>query len=126
MQKNRIILGVLEMIVAFGAIPTGISMIISPDGSGMGLDLAWLERSPFESFFIPGIFLLIFNGILQLIGAWLTFRQSTFAGKFGIVAGMILIFWLLSQIYYLELTHFLQVVFFVIALMEIYLGRKLP
>ncbi len=126
MLKNRIILGVLEMIVALGAIPTGISMIISPDGSGIGLDLAWLESSPFESFLIPGIFLLFFNGILQLTGAWLTFRKSTVAGHFGMAVGMILIFWLLAQIYYLELTHFLQVVFFVIGLFEVYLGRKLP
>ncbi len=125
MQKNRIILGVLEMIVALGAIPSGISMIISPDGSGMGLDVAWLEHAPFDSFLIPGIFLLIFNGILQLTGAWLTFRKSAVAGNFGMAVGMILIFWVLVQIYYLELTNFLQVVFFVIGLIEIYLGRKL-
>jgi hypothetical protein len=125
MQKNRIILGVLEMIVALGAIPSGISMILTPDGSGMGLDVAWLERSPFESFLVPGIFLLVFNGILQLMGAWLTFRRSTVAGIFGVAVGLVLIFWLLAQIYYLELTHFLQVVFFVIGLLEIYLGRKL-
>lgn len=126
MLKNRIILGVLEMIVALGAIPTGISMIIRPDGSGMGLDLARLESSPFESFLIPGIFLVFFNGILQLTGAWLTFRKSTVAGHFGMAVGIILIFWLLAQIYYLGLTHFLQIIFFIIALIEIYLGRKLP
>lgn len=126
MQKNRIILGVLEMIVALSAIPTGISMIISPDGSGMNLDLAWLDRSPFESFLIPGVFLLVFNGILQLTGAWLTFRKSTVSGNFGMAVGLILIFWLLAQVYYLELTHFLQVVFFVIGVFEVYLGRKLP
>lgn len=126
MLKNRIILGVLEMIVALSAIPTGISMIISPDGSGMGMDLTWLESSPFESYLIPGIFLVFFIGILQLTGAWLTFRKSTVAGNFGMAVGMILIFWLLAQIYYLELTHFLQVVFFVIGLFEIYLGKKLP
>lgn len=125
MQKNRIILGILEMIVALGAIPAGISMIFTPDGSGIGLDLAWLERSPFETFLVPGIFLLVFNGVLQLIGAWLTFRRVAVAGIFGVAVGLVLIFWLLAQIYYLELTHFLQVVFFVIGLMEIYLGRKL-
>ena len=126
MLKNRIILGVLEMIVALSAIPAGTSMIISPDGSGMGLNLAWLDSSPFESYLIPGIFLLFFNGILQLTGAWLTFRKSTVAGNFGMALGMILIFWLLVQIYYLELTHILQVVFFIIGLFEVYLGRKLP
>lgn len=125
MQKNRLILGVLEMVVALSAIPAGISMIIGPDGSGMDLDPSWLERSPFESFLFPGIILLIFIGILQLIGAWLTFRRSMIAGIFGVAVGLILIFWLLAQIYYLELTHFLQVVFFVIGLLEVYLGRKL-
>ncbi|MDH3699146.1 MAG: hypothetical protein OER83_01075 [Flavobacteriaceae bacterium] len=125
MQKNRIILGVLEMIVALSAIPSGISMIFTPDGSGMGLDLAWLERSPFETFLVPGIFLLVFNGFLQFVGAWLTFRRNTVAGIFGVAVGLVLIFWLFAQVYYMDLTHFLQVVFFVVGLMEIYLGRKL-
>ncbi len=123
MKKIAISLGVIECFVAFMALPAGLSLISQPDGSGIGISHEILDGSPFVDFFIPGIFLFVINGILQLLGAIFSFRKKSYAGVMGIILGILLMVWIIIQVYITNgIVHFLQPLFFVIGALEIILG----
>ena len=61
---NRIynIEGIIQLFVSIGAIPAGIMMIITPDGSLLGMEEI-VDVIPFDNLIIPGILLILFNGL---------------------------------------------------------------
>ena len=60
-----------------GAIPAGIMFIIAPDGRLLGIPTSALARSPFTSYLIPGILLLVINGICPFINIYALTRRPT-------------------------------------------------
>jgi hypothetical protein len=65
-QMYKSILIALLGFLAIGAIYGGIVLVISPDGSFLGIPLELIRNSPFDSFFIPGIILLTVFGIFPI------------------------------------------------------------
>jgi hypothetical protein len=122
LNKRLIFLGVFQTITALGAIPAGLSLIFQPDGSGLGLPLQILTDSPFENFFIPGIFLFFVNGLCNVLGSFLSFRKSTIAGMVGLILAILLILWICIQVLITGLIHFLQPTFFGIGMVELILS----
>ena len=118
-RKLFIILGALQAFVALGAIPAGFSIIFKPDGSGLGMTLDILKNSPFKDFLIPGLFLFIVNGILNLVASVLSFLKYKLAGQFGILLGMFLMLWIIIQVYFISLSSFLQPLMFIIGLIGV-------
>jgi hypothetical protein len=123
-MKRKIIIaqGILLTFVAIGAIPAGFSMIIQPDGSGLGLTTDLLKNSPFPDFLIPGLFLFFVNGVLNLAVAILSFLNSRFSGVSAMLLGAALVAWICVQVYYISLSSFMQPMFFLIGLAEVVLG----
>ena len=128
LSKN--LLGIIQSFTAVMAIPAGISLILDTSGNSLGLPDEILQSTPFDSYLIPGLALLIGNGIFHLIGAILSFRRDSRSGLLGIGLGIFLLFWIIIQVYYIGNVHFLQPLFFGIALAEIVLSvlvhRKMP
>jgi hypothetical protein len=122
MKRTSVILGIIQCVVAAGAIPVGLSMVLQPDGSGVGMSTDLLRASPFPNFLIPGLFLLIINGILNVAGAVLSFRRNRYTGEIGLLLGISLLLWMCVQIYFVGLLFFLQPLFFIVALIEIALS----
>jgi hypothetical protein len=122
MKRVANILGIVQVFIAVGAIPAGLSMIINPDGSDIGLPIDLLSNSPFQNFLIPGLFLFIVNGLFTAIGAFLSFTRNKYAGISGMGLGFILMLWISIQVYFIGLTHLLQPTYFLIGLVEMILG----
>lgn len=122
MKKYFIILGCVQAFIALGAIPAGYGYLSDTSGAGMGASLELLKNSPLTSFLIPGLFLLIVNGFGNLAGAFLSFRKNKFAGKAGLLLGIILCLWLIIQVYWIGLISFMQPMFLVIGIIEAVLG----
>jgi len=74
------ILCFLLLFLTVGAIYGGISLILAPDGSLLGMQPGWLDKSPFSNYLIPGILLTVFMGIFPLITLFglLTKNQNPF------------------------------------------------
>lgn len=125
MKKATIILGWIQALVAIGAIPAGLSVIIDPSGSAIGAPIEMLQYSPFQNFLIPGIFLLTFNGIFHAIGAWSSLTRKSFAGNLGLWLGLILITWIIVQVYFLRSIHYLHVLYLVVGGIETVLAYKI-
>ena len=125
MKTYRIILGSLQLFIAIGAIPAALGFLADPSGKGMGTSTAMLAHSPFTTFLIPGLFLLVVNGLGNVLGSVLSFMNNRMAGKAGLLLGVVLCLWMLFQVYWIGLTSFLQPCFFVVGVTELFLGWKL-
>lgn len=122
MKKYFIILGCVQAFIALGAIPAGYGYLSDTSGVSMGASLELLKNSPLTSFLIPGLFLLLVNGFGNLAGAFISFRKNKFAGKAGLLLGIILCLWLIIQVYWIGLISFMQPMFLVIGIIEAVLG----
>lgn len=124
LKKGAFFLGIIQIFVAIGAIPAGLSLILDPSGNGLGISTEILLGSPFRDFFIPGLFLFVVNGLFNILGAVLSFRRNKYTGIFGLGLGIFLVMWVSIQVYITGLIHFLQPLFLVIGIIEIILSYK--
>ncbi len=124
-KRIALSLGIIQSFVAIMAIPAGLSFILQPDGSGIGIPVDALSGTPFSNYLIPGIILLAFNGILSAIGATMSFIKHRYAGILGLGLGIFLVVWICFQVYFIGLIHFLQPFFFIIGAVEVFLSDRL-
>lgn len=98
----NIVVGLLLLFNAFGAIYGGWSLITHTDGSGLGMTLDLLKGSPFSNYLIPGIVLFVANGLFGFFVFFsLVFRFRSVA--FLIIAqGAILLGWIIIQIFMIQ------------------------
>lgn len=69
MKKSDFLPGVLIFLLgflSFSAIGGGIMLIISPEGTEIQMPLELLDNSPFKSFLLPGIILLVSFGLIPV------------------------------------------------------------
>ncbi len=94
----RIVAIVLLLLNAIGAIYGGAILIYDPSGEFIQMPLELLDHSPFSNFLIPGIILLLFNGLLSLVAAFVTLKRYKFYPLLTVSQGIVLITWLTVQL----------------------------
>lgn len=122
MKKYFIILGILQVITAIGAIPAGIGYLIDTTGAAMGGSVEMLANSPLSSFLIPGLFLVIIHGLGNIVLAVFSLRKMPVAGISSLGMGIVLCLWIIIQVYWIGLISFLQPLFLAVGIVEIVLG----
>ncbi len=118
-------LGCLQLFIGIGAVAGGFGLVSAPNGSALGIPLELLEHSPFQDYFIPGLVLLVVNGLGNLAGGILTLRRSRTAGEVAIALGTFLVLWIVLQVAFFRTVSWLHVVYFVIGVIEAGLGLRL-
>jgi len=119
-----VILEIIQIFIAVGAIPAGLAMLVDPSGAKIGMPIEMLSNSPFSNFLIPGLFLISFIGLGSFIGGIITIKRMKLTGLFAIGLGTSLIIWLLAQFYWIGF-HWLQAVYFVLGTVEFILGLQI-
>ena len=94
----RILAIFLLMFLGFGGIYGAWMLISDPSGGKFQWSLDLLNGTPFKSFLIPGIVLMLSNGILPLIVAAATILKRRNAGWLILIQGGITIGWLTAQL----------------------------
>jgi len=103
----------------------GISLIIDPSGSNLQLSTAFLESTPFTSFLIPGIILLIFLGVFPCITAYglisrrklrvanrvNIYKRKHWAWTYSLYCGIMLVLWIDIQVMMLGGGYILQSIY---------------
>ncbi|RYU95446.1 hypothetical protein [Emticicia agri] len=116
---------ILLLFNGFGALYGGVRLITQPDGSSLGLPLSLLANSPFHDFLIPGILLLLSNGVAS-IGASISFTLKPRKLAWVIWAqGVILLIWLIVQVIMIKTLHPLQFILGAVGVALIWLGREI-
>lgn len=101
----------LELFTAIGAIPVGIAFITDPSGGSMGLPHGWIEATVFKSYLVPGLYLLLMNGVGMLLTAGLTVTRHWSAPWLTATLGGGLVVWILVQLLVMPENSLLQAMF---------------
>ena len=105
---------ILEVLTGILALPVGWSFIQDPTGSSLGLPQGWIESTMFGSYLIPGIYLLVMNGLAMIAVAALSIRRHWIAPWLTGALGVGLIIWIAVEIGTLPETMVLTWVFLAI------------
>lgn len=114
-SAQRWLLAVLLFFVALTAIGGGATLTLRPDGSLMEAPPSMLRYSPFASFLIPGLLLLVIIGGGNAIAGLLVARNSRLAGYAAFFAGSALLVWISTEMILLRSHHWLQVGYLLLA-----------
>jgi len=76
----------------------GIVFLIDPSGELVEMPLSHLDKLPIDTFFWPGLFLLIAYGLGSAIITYGLLRQLFWAPVAGLLLGLVLIAWVIGQI----------------------------
>lgn len=74
---------------------------------------SWLRNTDFHSNYFPGVILMAVVGGSSLIAATALLKRSDGWPLASIVAGIIMLFWILGEVASIQAFHFLQVVYVV-------------
>ncbi len=118
-------LGALQVLVGLGAVGGGLGLALDPRGANIGLPLELLEGSPFSSYLIPGIVLLTVNGLGSLVGAAASFTRRRYAGELAMALGAFLVAWIVVQVYWIRVFHWLHALYLGLGSLELILGLLL-
>ncbi|MCL5409794.1 MAG: hypothetical protein M1607_02970 [Patescibacteria group bacterium] len=112
----KVVIVLIELYVGFTAVMGGYKLIST---NGMGMPLTLLARSPFTSFFWPGIILAVIVGGTQLIAALFWIAKDKIAPELATIAGFGLLIWLFTEVYLIGEAHFLQAVYFTLGILSL-------
>ncbi|MDD3743519.1 MAG: hypothetical protein PHX54_07865 [Lentimicrobiaceae bacterium] len=100
----RLIWGSLLVILALNAFGGGYYAL----AGAKGIPVEWLKGSPFHSYVIPGLFLLIVIGGGALVTAIMVFAGHRKAFLWNLILCLIVFAWLIIQVSIIGLVSFMQ------------------
>ncbi|KHL91278.1 hypothetical protein QW71_35575 [Paenibacillus sp. IHB B 3415] len=117
------LLFVLQAFLGLGAVAGGLVLLADPSGEMIGMPASLLERSPFDSYAIPGILLLVIFGLLPLMVLYGLFKQPEWswgyaltpfkalhaAWSFSLYIGFGQIIWIMVQTYMMDTVSIVHV-----------------
>ncbi|MBS1919514.1 MAG: hypothetical protein JST17_04595 [Bacteroidetes bacterium] len=117
----RYTLGFLLALLSLNAFAGGYYGIAGAEN----VPLEWLEGSPFSSYFIPSLILLVCVGGSSLFACIVVFMRHRIATKASCICGMITLLWLTVQIAIIGYVSWMQPVTVIGALIILFLSSKL-
>jgi len=124
-RKNKDLvtgLGILQLLIGLGAVGGGLVLILDPSGSNLGIPVELLKSTPFSTYLVPGIVLLMVNGLGSLVGAAASFTRHRFAGETAMALGVFLVAWIMLQVYWFASFHWLHALYLGLGILEFVLG----
>jgi hypothetical protein len=111
----------LQLLMGFVALTCGGLLMVN----GLGMPQSTLDQSPFDDFLIPGMTLALIVGGSLLISARLIWIKHQLAQLFSVLAGWILLGWIVIESLMVPDGRPLQAAIFIYAFIIINLGWKL-
>jgi len=113
MKKLYVVIPVLHWFVGIGALAGGLAAVLNPE-SPMGISKNSLKLGPFTNFLIPGLFLMIVIGLLNIIEGFLVMKKVTYHEVISGGLGAVLIGWIVIQCIFLWTINLLHVIYFIL------------
>ncbi len=118
----RITLIVLEIVIGVAAVGGGVYALLGAPS----VSREWLQRTPFRSYAIPGVFLLVVVGGIMFFSAGLLVTEAGVARLVSLEAGIVLIAWIGIQVSMIGYRHWLQPLFGALGVAVVALSFLLP
>lgn len=124
------------LLLSIGALICGAMIMIKPNGSLIGLSMDIAQHMPFANFFIPGLCLFLFLGVLPLITAitlmpqhppnWIEkiniYDEYRAGWMLALFSGFGTLIWITVQHQMTQVFHVLQTIYAVIGLLILILA----
>jgi hypothetical protein len=117
-----VLLIIIEFFNGLSGLAGGYGLIADPSAATLGMELSWLEGTPFNDYLIPGIVLLTFNGLGNTIAAILSLRKNKYMNGVAVFFGFGMMIWIASQVLWIGHKSFLQPLYFTTGLAQALLG----
>ena len=117
-------LGALQFFIGLTAIAGGFRLVSNPNGIP-DFPIEWLSNSPFTSYFIPGLVLLIIIGFGNVLAGPVTFLRKRYSGSIATLLGIFLILYMIIEVWFIGLRNFLQPLYFILGVTVLILGLKM-
>jgi len=85
---------------------------------------SWIQHTDFNSQYFPGVILMAVVGGGSLIAALAMAKQAVGWQLSSILAGVIMLFWIVGEIASIRAFHFLQVIYFVTGVAVVWFTPK--
>ena len=118
-------LGSLQFFIGLGAVGGGLGLVLEPSGANLGMTVEMLSHSPFSDYLIPGLVLLIVNGLGNIAGCISSFKLFHYAAEIALVLGSFLVAWILIQVYWIHTFHWLHGLYIILGIIELAIGLLL-
>jgi hypothetical protein len=109
MKRTRIALIVIQLLVMVNAFGGGFYGL----NGAKAIPRAWLDGSPFHSFFIPSLFLFVVIGGGMLVATIVQLRTARLAPWFSLGMGILLMLWIVVQVSIIGYVSWMQPTSFV-------------
>jgi hypothetical protein len=93
----KTILLILVSFIAITALGSGMLLLYRTDGSALQLPPYIIQHTPFDNYFLPGIFLLLI-GLINMVGVFMYMAEHHLAYKVIIAGGLSLTAWMIVQL----------------------------
>lgn len=103
-RRTRALLGGFLAFLALNAIGGGWYGLAGAEG----VPTAWLDGSPFDSYVIPSLILLVVVGGSHLFAAVAVFTRARIACASAFIAGGVLVIWIVAQVSIIGYVSWLQ------------------
>lgn len=121
---SKKLLGIYDLILALGAIFTGVKMVNSNSGIFIEYPKEWLSKVPFESWVIPGIIAIVLFGLGNIIAAIFSFRKENNKSWFvSAIMGGILFISIVAQIIILGEWYLATVEIMILSIIQLGLSK---
>lgn len=114
----------LEGFLAIGA-AGGAWVLVNERNGGGNVDMTLLEGTPFDSYLVPGLSLLVLNCLFPLAVMAATFARHPLARAGHVAAGVVLMTWIAVQVLFIGYESLLQPFFFAYGVVMAALGVAL-
>lgn len=111
-RLRAIIFWSLLVVTVFNALSSIVSGIAMLATGGLGMPLSFLETSPFPSFTLPGLILVLVVGGSQALAAGLLMARRESSLLWSAVAGFGMLIWIFTEIVLIREAAWLQVLYF--------------
>lgn len=114
-----------NFLMIIGAFSGSVIALVPKLTDSVGLDTTILKYSPFKTFIIPGLFLLIILCGGNLINSFLFIKRKKDSPYFLVLMGAILILWLFIQCIFIWDIAPPHIIFLLVGIVQVYCGMKL-
>jgi len=119
---------ILFILVAFLALSTIVAALLLmsvPDGSLLSLTTDVLKGSVFKDFVLPGLLLMIFVGIINLLALFYNLINHKLKYNLSIAGGAMILVWMVIQYSVIQQAFWLDLVYVLVGLSVIFISLQL-